>query len=122
MRLLRPASAAVLHDAGQFFVEETTVTDESLFREALARPDPHERAAFLDEACAGKSQLRAAVEALLAAHETAPGSPPMPLSRAAGTTGDYAPEPEGAVSTTAESPRATADPPAAADVVVVAGG
>ena len=95
------------------------MTDESLFREALARPDPHERAAFLDEACAGKSQLRAAVEALLAAHETAPGSPPMPLSRPP-ATGDYAPEPE-AVSTTAESPRATADPLAAADVVVVAG-
>ena len=87
------------------------MTDEPLFREALARPDPHERAAFLDEACAGQAQLRAAVDALLAAHEVAPAVPPGP-------TGDYAPEPEGAVSTTAESPRATADPLAAADVVV----
>ncbi|MFO0844027.1 MAG: serine/threonine-protein kinase [Gemmataceae bacterium] len=45
------------------------MTEESLFHEALAQATPHERAAFLDAACAGKPQLRAAVEALLAAHE-----------------------------------------------------
>ena len=42
-------------------------TEETLFHEGLARADPHERAAFLDEACAGQPGLRAAVEALLAA-------------------------------------------------------
>jgi eukaryotic-like serine/threonine-protein kinase len=42
--------------------------EESLFQEALSR-SPAERAAFLDAACAGQPQLRAAVEALLAAHE-----------------------------------------------------
>jgi tetratricopeptide (TPR) repeat protein len=48
------------------------MTEESLFHEALARP-PAERAAFLDAACAGQPELRAAVEGLLAAHE-APAS------------------------------------------------
>jgi serine/threonine protein kinase/tetratricopeptide (TPR) repeat protein len=42
--------------------------EETLFHEALAKP-PRERATFLDAACAGQPQLRAAVEALLAAHE-----------------------------------------------------
>src|SRR5208282_4753729 len=44
------------------------MTEESLFHEALAKP-PAERAAFLEQACAGQPQLRVAVEALLAAHE-----------------------------------------------------
>jgi serine/threonine protein kinase/tetratricopeptide (TPR) repeat protein len=44
------------------------MSEESLFHEALARPAA-ERAAFLDAACAGQPELRAAVEALLAAHE-----------------------------------------------------
>src|SRR5262245_33169937 len=58
--------------------------DEALFHEALARP-PAERAAFLDQACAGQPELRAVVEALLAGHE-APGSildnPASPLVNA----------------------------------------
>jgi serine/threonine protein kinase len=45
------------------------MTEESLFHQALARATPQERAAFLDGACAGRPELRAAVEALLAAHE-----------------------------------------------------
>jgi tetratricopeptide (TPR) repeat protein len=44
------------------------MNEESLFHEALARSTPEERAAFLDEACAGRPELRAAVESLLAAH------------------------------------------------------
>jgi hypothetical protein len=44
------------------------MSEETLFNEALARP-PAQRAAFLEAACAGQPQLRAAVEALLAAHE-----------------------------------------------------
>ncbi len=47
--------------------------EETLFHEALAKANAQERARFLDEACAGQPELRAAVEALLAAHE-APGS------------------------------------------------
>jgi tetratricopeptide (TPR) repeat protein len=45
------------------------MNEESLFHEALARSTPEERAAFLDAACAGQPELRAAVESLLAAHE-----------------------------------------------------
>ncbi len=45
------------------------MNEETLFHAALARSTALERAAFLDGACAGKPELRAAVEALLAAHE-----------------------------------------------------
>ena len=44
------------------------MTEETIFLEALAR-SAAERARFLDQACAGQPQLRAAVEALLAAHQ-----------------------------------------------------
>src|SRR6185436_14229091 len=44
-------------------------TERDLFLEALERPTPDERAAFLDEACAHDSSLRAAVEALLQNHK-----------------------------------------------------
>jgi hypothetical protein len=43
------------------------MSEESLFHEALAKP-AEERSAFLDAACAGRSELRAAVVALLKAH------------------------------------------------------
>ncbi len=49
------------------------MSEETLFQEALSRP-PAERAAFLDEACAGKPEVRTAVEALLAAQKLAGGS------------------------------------------------
>ncbi len=44
------------------------MNEESLFEEALSR-SPEERAAFLAKACEAQPELRAAVEALLAAHE-----------------------------------------------------
>jgi len=44
------------------------MNEETLFQEALAR-SPAERAAFLAQACAGRPELQAAVEELLAAHE-----------------------------------------------------
>jgi serine/threonine protein kinase/Flp pilus assembly protein TadD len=44
------------------------MSEETLFHEALAKP-AGERVAFLDVACVGQPQLRAAVLALLAAHE-----------------------------------------------------
>jgi eukaryotic-like serine/threonine-protein kinase len=44
------------------------MNEEMLFQEALFR-SPDGRAAFLEQACAGRPELRAAVEALLAAHE-----------------------------------------------------
>ena len=98
------------------------MAEESLFREALAMPNPHERAAFLDEACGGKSQLRAAVEALLAAHETAPGSPPnTPAAPPPGATGDYIPQPDDALSTTTAAPRTAGGRPATERGAVIAG-
>src|SRR5271165_3555714 len=45
------------------------MTEETIFEEALARCNPAERAAYLDEACAGDPALRQRVEALLASHE-----------------------------------------------------
>ncbi len=44
------------------------MNEETLFEQALSRP-PAERAGFLEQACEGRPELRAAVEALLAAHE-----------------------------------------------------
>jgi eukaryotic-like serine/threonine-protein kinase len=44
------------------------MNEETLFQEALSR-SPEERAAFLEQACAGRPELEAAVDALLAAHE-----------------------------------------------------
>jgi eukaryotic-like serine/threonine-protein kinase len=44
------------------------MTEETLFHEALSRP-PEERAAFLDEECAGRPELLAVVGAPWAAHE-----------------------------------------------------
>jgi eukaryotic-like serine/threonine-protein kinase len=45
------------------------MNEETLFHAALERANLAERAAFLDGACAGMPELRAAVEALLKAHE-----------------------------------------------------
>jgi serine/threonine protein kinase len=82
------------------------VTEETLFHLALAKTDPLERRAFLDAACYGQPQLRAAVEALLAAHE-ASGSlldrPPAQLGQSVdadagkprgAAPGEFTPEPE----------------------------
>jgi serine/threonine protein kinase len=44
------------------------VNEESLFAEALAIQDPHARAVFLDQACAGHPEVRRNVESLLAAY------------------------------------------------------
>src|SRR4051794_23588774 len=48
------------------------MNEETLFHLALEKP-PHERALFLDEACAGDTELRRRVEILLKAHDN-PGS------------------------------------------------
>jgi eukaryotic-like serine/threonine-protein kinase len=49
------------------------MNEESLLHDALAKP-PSERTAFLDAACAGKPELRAAVETLLASHQASGGA------------------------------------------------
>jgi serine/threonine protein kinase/gas vesicle protein len=80
------------------------MTEETLFHEALAKP-PAERPAFLEKACAGQPELRAAVEALLAAHEDSgslldrppadlgSNGDPEPAPARPGGTGEYTPQP-----------------------------
>ncbi len=87
------------------------MNEETLLHDALAKP-PAERTAFLDSACAGKPELRAAVETLLASHEATGGSfdpPPGDLaatveSNAAELTGELAsrPDPVSTVAGTAD--------------------
>src|SRR5262245_55245502 len=69
------------------------MTEESLFHEALAKA-PAARAAFLDQACAGQPELRAAVEALLAAHAASGHPLDRPAPAPPALTGAYMPEPE----------------------------
>ena len=81
------------------------MNEETIFQEALSR-SPEERAAFLEQACAGRPDLRSAVEALLAAHAK-PGNvldkPPVdpgqtvdsePDAANRGATGEYTPQPD----------------------------
>src|SRR5262249_15537041 len=104
------------------------MTEETLFREALSR-SLKERAAFLAQACAGRPEILAAAEALLAAHEQtstrldelpaamAETVDAAPIDRRVPPSGAHAPEPE------APLPQgATADfPPSVAPGLVLAG-
>src|SRR5688572_28902645 len=49
----------------------TPQNEESLFEAARQLSRPGQRAAFLDQACAGRAELRQRVEELLAAHDQA---------------------------------------------------
>ena len=84
-----------------------------LFTEALARTNPAERAAFLDQACAGNPDLRRRLEELLAGHAQAdsPLDRP-PVAPAAIATGDHAPD--GATGTFGDTPPPTGRKTAAA--------
>src|SRR5262245_41376890 len=44
------------------------MTDETIFATALEKADPVERAAFLNEVCAGDAERRRRLEGLLSAH------------------------------------------------------
>ena len=62
----------------------------SLFCEALDRPTEREQSEFLDQACAGRPELRARVEALLHAHREGFSFLGEPAGDA-GATGAYTP-------------------------------
>jgi eukaryotic-like serine/threonine-protein kinase len=63
-----------------------TSPERSIFLTALERRSADERAAYLEQACAGDLALRGEVEALLAAHDRLPaGAPPAATFTAAGT-------------------------------------
>jgi serine/threonine protein kinase/tetratricopeptide (TPR) repeat protein len=64
------------------------VNESQIFTSALKLATPAERAAYLDEACAGDPQLRADVEALLRAHSTDPGFLEEPAASMRGTVDD----------------------------------
>src|SRR5262249_26890591 len=64
--------------------------EEEIFHQALARTGPEERAAYLDQACAGDPALRASVEALLRANVGATGFLDQPAPAAAVTIEEQA--------------------------------
>ncbi len=90
-----------------------------LFTEALSRTDPAERAAFLDEACAGNPELRRRLEELLAGHARSRGPLDRPIVAPAdfGPTADLSPRDatgqhrplEGAETLARADPNATTD-------------
>ncbi len=105
------------------------MTERDIFLALLELPDPAARAAHLDAACAGRPELRAAVLALLAAHEASgildrPADPaiqtvdsePGPADPA--LTGEHRPQLE---DTTAPQPTTTEHRPHAGPGVVIAG-
>ena len=47
--------------------------EREIFEEALTRPTPQERAAFLDAACSKDAELRSRLEELLRNHESSGG-------------------------------------------------
>ncbi len=94
------------------------MSEESLFHEALAQP-PAERGAFLDAACAGQSELRAAVEALLAAHDASGNLLDRRPSPAA--TGQYVPQPGDEQPPPVPQPKTADFQPASGPGAVIAG-
>src|SRR6516162_3153371 len=76
------------------------MNESQVFTNALKLGTPAERAAYLDEACAGDPQLRAGVEALLQAH----ASDPAFLEQAAGAIGATMDEPAAGAEVTAGEP------------------
>jgi WD40 repeat protein/serine/threonine protein kinase len=71
--------------------------EEDIFHQALARDLPQERAAYLEQACAGDPALRASVEALLRAHVGASGFLDEPVPDLAVTIDEPIPERAGTV-------------------------
>ena len=95
------------------------MNEETLFHEALARATPAERAAFLAEACAGRPELRSAVEALLAAHEQSGeflGPPAVPAADTADLAGSTDADDRPAAPATVDSDAPAASPDPAADL------
>jgi hypothetical protein len=64
------------------------MTEETIFAAALGKPDPAERAAYLEAACAGDPGLRRRIDTLLASH-AASGFLSAPAARLAGILVDH---------------------------------
>src|SRR5262249_53411425 len=99
----RGSGLSTAHDIGR----RRPVDESQIFTDALKLATAGERAAYLDKACTGNPKLRAAVEALLQAHSSAPG---------------FLERPVGSFSDTLDSPTAsTASPPPEAAGMLIAG-
>ena len=61
--------------------------EESIFIAALEKEDDAERAAFLDQACAGDEALRQRIERLLRRHEQTDSLLDAPADRGRGAVG-----------------------------------
>ncbi len=70
---------------------ETHDRTESFFAAAVALATVAERAAYLDQVCAGDAELRGRVEALLRAHERAGHLLDRPVPGGPDQTGAYVP-------------------------------
>src|SRR5262249_43252741 len=82
-----------LEEQGRGWLHATCdMSEEEIFHQAMARRDPMERAAYLDQACGGDAALRASVEALLRADVGATGfmdrPPPDPDATVDPPTGE----------------------------------
>jgi hypothetical protein len=67
-------------------VQPSDNSEAAIFDAALACATPQERAAYLDQACAGQPELRQRIESLLAGHEQAMGFLENPQAAAARPT------------------------------------
>src|SRR5271166_5064521 len=61
-------------------VECSAMGERAIFFEAVEKDDPAERAAYLDDACAGDPNLRRRIEALLQSHASAGDFLDMPAA------------------------------------------
>ena len=73
------------------------MNEEEIFHQALARSLPEERAAYLQQACAGNPALRASVEALLRANVGASSFMDRPIPASMATVDDTSSERPGTV-------------------------
>ncbi len=92
------------------------MNQRTIFLDALDRPDPAARRAFLDAACGGDAALRAKVDALLRAHDAANGFLSHPAVRVdsvlAGASGDLPSAAGGAAGASASGRVRVVDEPA----------
>ncbi len=81
------------------------MTEETIFTEALQKPDPAGRSAYLDATCGGDAALRRRVEALLAAHEAGGSFLEPPFDAVAAIAGGWVAPPGAAGSDPAPDER-----------------
>src|SRR5262249_38491493 len=84
----RPSVALIGRPPRPRVIARSAMNEADIFHQALAKDTPEERAAYLDEACAGNPEMRASVEGLLQANVGASGFLAEPLAVLAATGPD----------------------------------